>query len=465
VLFMPLPAGWPSLERAVQAMEEAPIAAPPDDPGLGMRLRARYRASRADDYRGVSRREMRLLPFACWIEGQPDLRELEPRLVDRYWKQLLPGALRRSSRSADRWLSPLLVTYCVSFDASSIEFMAFSAALRAALDDALGPLADSMRDLSHSLDFLNPKAAPATLAQRLVAGLESPLQEHLRAMKLWSGFLGSALGLAVWRAALTRRVDERTQLNVIDRLLSWDAELPARSVKTDFRVLFAEALLATWADGRNRVPDDVKQKLVGYFLRYYGDPRDPRCLQYQYAEVSERALGVLLHWLTGDTLRGFMRLLERTADDIWQYREKFWMAYYDRGFIEEAWLALGRTAVTEAKRLAKLDQGLGYGRLEGPVSHDQSVLLLRIGDLIFSEWSHNGSLRAYRESDPNAPRLYRSAYDGALLRGAVSMDFHDGQNMNPELRHMNSDGGTWQRKARDFIRRNTNIPMEDRSIL
>jgi hypothetical protein len=45
------------------------------------------------------------------------------------------------------------------------------------------------------------------------------------------------------------------------------------------------------------------------------------------------------------------------------------------------------------------------------------------------------------------------------------MDFHDGLNQNPELRHMNSDGGTWQRKARDFIRQHTGIHLNDRDIL
>jgi hypothetical protein len=45
------------------------------------------------------------------------------------------------------------------------------------------------------------------------------------------------------------------------------------------------------------------------------------------------------------------------------------------------------------------------------------------------------------------------------------MDFHGGVNVNPELRHMNSTGGTWQRKARDFIRQQTGVFVSDREIL
>jgi len=59
-----------------------------------------------------------------------------------------------------------------------------------------------------------------------------------------------------------------------------------------------------------------------------------------------------------------MRVLEQTADDIWSYRQKFWMAYYSAGHIQEAWLALGYQAAWIAKRLQADAQGMGYGRLE-----------------------------------------------------------------------------------------------------
>lgn len=108
---------------------------------------------------------------------------------------------------------------------------------------------------------------------------------------------------------------------------------------------------------------------------------------------------------------------------------------------------------------------MGYSRLDGAAAPDQSVLLLRIGHLVFTEWSHNGALRAYHEDEPGGPRLYLSYYDADKLRGLSSMDFHYGANANPELRHMNSSGGTWQRKARDFIQRHTGLYISDREII
>jgi hypothetical protein len=176
-------------------------------------------------------------------------------------------------------------------------------------------------------------------------------------------------------------------------------------------------------------------------------------------------MGSFLNWLTGDTLRGFMKLLQRTADDIWVHRQKFWMAYYEKGCIDEAWLALGYDAFLQASKLKSDEKGMGFGRIESGASNNQSVLLLKIGDLIFTEWSHNGSLRASHQSDEMAPNLYQNIYQGAALRSIVSMDFHYGMNVNPQLVHSNSSGGTWQRKARDFICRHTGVCLTDENIL
>jgi hypothetical protein len=74
-------------------------------------------------------------------------------------------------------------------------------------------------------------------------------------------------------------------------------------------------------------------------------------------------------------------------------------------------------------------------------------------------------LRAYKESDKNTPKLYRKTYHGTDLRNAQSIDFHDGMNLNPGLVHSHSDKGTWQRKARDFIKSNTGANMNDREII
>jgi hypothetical protein len=186
---------------------------------------------------------------------------------------------------------------------------------------------------------------------------------------------------------------------------------------------------------------------------------------FQWRGVDQAAVNLLLNWLTGDTLRAFMRILEQTADDIWRYRRTFWMAFYEAGYVEEAWLALGTDAARLAERLKGEARGVGYGRLEVGIQPNHSVLLLRIGSLVFSEWSHNGSLRAFRVNDRGAPTLYQKTYNGRELRDAVSLDFHNGENERPQLTHAASDRGTWQRKARDFIKRQTGVFLRDGDIL
>ena len=186
---------------------------------------------------------------------------------------------------------------------------------------------------------------------------------------------------------------------------------------------------------------------------------------HHWQGVSLATLNTVKRWLVGDTLRGFTRILKLTADENWLYRERFWMAYYDRGVIDEAWLALGTHAAWHAKQVFGKSISRQYGLLVSGALPKQSVLFLRIGHLVFTEWSHNGSLRACQQDDPHLPAMYQSEYHGAKVRDIESMDFHAGMNQYPQLSHMNSEGGTWQRKARDFIAKHTGVRLNDQAIL
>ncbi len=75
--------------------------------------------------------------------------------------------------------------------------------------------------------------------------------------------------------------------------------------------------------------------------------------------------------------------------------------------------------------------------------------------------------RAYKTADPNTPKLYKNRYDRDELADDRSLWMHDADadNQNPHLVHSTPRDGTWQRKARDFIRRNTGIDLRDSEIL
>jgi hypothetical protein len=462
-MFTTLPTSMPKLEEAVRLMDEVAVQEPPPMLEIGQRLRLAFQRARPSGYLELSRSEVRKLPFAYWVGNERTLQETDPELVRLYWEKYLPEALQSSPRRAKRWLNPLFFTYCEFFDPVKPEFRDFASRLLRAIQSAQGLLADKLREMHRLHSFFSPSDAPSRLANLFFLDQDMPIDARMTDLLLWPRFVVSGMGYAIFKSGLSLPGERFKEGQTIFRLMDWNKRLPAPVVKTDMRVAFADAMLQHW--GRQKPADTVKSVLIEFFVRVYGDPRFESHRQFQWQGVSPQAMGTFLNWLTGDTLRGFMKLLQRTADDIWMHRQKFWMAYYEKGCIDEAWLALGQDALWEAKRLLVDEKGMGYGQLDGGATSNQSVMFLKIGDLVFTEWSHNGSLRAYREGHEHTPRLYQTSYHGADVRSAVSMDFHDGLNMNPGLVHSHSDKGTWQRKARDFIRGKTGVNMNDWEIL
>jgi hypothetical protein len=451
------------LEAAVLQMDGVALKPPPPIVEIGKRLRLAFVRSKPVGYSDLSHSELRKLPFAYWLAAEPSLEKTDPELLRLYWTVHLPEALQSSPRRAKRWLSTLFFTYCEYFDSANPEFLDFATRFLSALQQAQGLFAEKLRGMHRTHSFFSPGDVASRLANSFFLDHQNTVDMQLADMLLWPRFVVSGLGCAVFKAGLSLPGVHYKQTQTIIRIMDWNKLLPADVVKTDLRVPFANAMLSHW--GREKPADSIKNILIDFFVRVYGDPRFSGHRQFQWHGVAPQAMGSFLNWLTGDTLRGFMKLLQRTADDIWVHRQKFWMAYYEKGCIDEAWLALGYDAFLQASKLKSDEKGMGFGRIESGASNNQSVLLLKIGDLIFTEWSHNGSLRASHQSDEMAPNLYQNIYQGAALRSIVSMDFHYGMNVNPQLVHSNSSGGTWQRKARDFICRHTGVCLTDENIL
>lgn len=451
------------LEGAVRLLEEFSISSPPPMLDIGRRLRVVYTKARATQYAELNSSDLRKLPYAYWIDSEQVLSKSDPELVKQYWEKYLPEAIKSNSRRAKRWLIPLFYTYCERFLQNHEEFELFSNQLIKILLGAEGPLVEKLKNLHIRYGFFNTSVAPENLCHLFFLSPQKSIDKLLEENSLWPSFVSTNLGFAIFRSALDLNSERMTESTTIIRLIAWSNMLPAPIVKTNLRVPFADNLLKHWI--HKKPSDSLRNALVDLFLKGYGDPRFEGNRHYEWDGVSQQAVSVLLHWLTGDTLRAFMKLLQRTADDIWRYRQKFWMAYYERGYLDEAWIALGDQASWEARKLKMDEKGMGSGSLEGGAASNQSVLLLKIGDLVFTEWSHNGSLRAYRDGDRQTPHLYRRSYNGSDLRAATSMDFHDGMNMRPELTHAHSDKGSWQRKARDFIRHHTGVYLSDVEIL
>lgn len=467
-MFAPLPAGFSKLEQVIEAMGKIDLVAPKELEDIGVRMRKLYAQARSVGYEGLSRGALRRLPYALWLTGERPLEETDSRLVQAYWDHHLPQALQHP-RTAKRWLSPLLYTYCHWFDSRMASFKAFAQRLRFALQLAQGPFSDLMRDFQAQFAWFNPDEVGPRLGRALATD-GVPLPQTLERMNLWPGFLDERISSEAFAAVLRLPNNQLEVEAMIQRVLLWSrtgaGDLPVGLARyPEHRIALAEAMVRPWL--QKQPGDAIRNRLLSYFVKHYGDPRMLSDVHqgHYWQGVSQPTINVLRRWMVGDTLRGFMRILQLTADDIWRFRERFWMAYYEKGYVEEAWLVLGSTAAWRAQQEFRHSEWAQYGTLSTGATADQSMLFLRIGHLVFMEWSHNGSLRACEQGDPSAPPLYRKEYNGNELRHVVSMDFHRGMNERPQLAHMNSEGGHWQRKARDFIAAQTGVRLNDKDII
>ena len=468
-MFALLPSGFQSLHAAVEALGKFSLAAPPQLNPIGLRMRKVYAAARADGYQHLSRGALRRLPYALWIEGQPPLTSTDPELIRAYWDHYLPSAVR-DGRAAKRWLVPLFYVYCHHFRKQEADFQDFAHRIRQALTGASGPAAERFSTLHAEQRWFSPNEVGVYLGRTIAQGAGN-VRDVLAKLELWSGFVEEPICSEAFAGALQAPDDVLSQERVIERMKSWakaDGGGPRSTPMLRYgehRVVLADGLVRPWLN--RRPADGIRHGLASFLIKHYGDPRMLTEVHagHRWQGVSPATITTVRRWLVGDTLQGFMRILQLTADEIWRHRERFWMAYYERGAIEEAWLALGSQAALHAQREFSRADWAQYGALVSGATSDQSVLFLRIGDMIFMEWSHNGSLRACAHTDANVPAMYLPEYRGEELREVASYDFHNGQNQRPELRHMNSEGGTWQRKARDFIEKHTGVRLSDKAIL
>lgn len=468
-MFAALPSSFSALDAAVEALGRFSISPPPPMESIGLRMRKLYAVARADGYQNLSRGALRRLPYALWVDGELPLSSTDPELIRVYWDQHLSAAVR-DARAAKRWLIPLFYVYCHHFQKQEAEFQDFAQRILQALVESRGPVAARLSLLHAEQRWFSPSEVGVYLGKAIVQG-PGQVRDVLARLELWAGFVEEPICSEAFAGALKAPNDVLSQEQVIERMKSW-ARADGGGTRNvpmlrygEHRIALADGLVRPWLN--QRPVDSIRHALTSFLITHYGDPRKLTQVHagHRWQGVSPATIAAVRRWLVGDTLQGFMRILQLTADEIWRHRERFWMAYYEHGVVDEAWLALGSQATWHAQQEFRRANWAHYGALVSGATSDQSVLFLRIGHMIFMEWSHNGSLRACANTDAGVPAMYLAEYRGEELREVSSYDFHNGQNQRPELRHMNSEGGTWQRKARDFIAQHTGVRLNDKAIL
>lgn len=450
--FKDFPTELPFLTKALQNLLSEPFGPPPDMRSLGQKTYDTFKEN-SNDLDLIRKRFWRHVPYAIWL-GENEGLTNSPLILKRYFEKELSNSLEDTRRPL-KWGRPLVFIYVEKFMPDDQSFINLSKHADAFFKSPKIDNSSSIVGLVRSLDLFDYKNGPKNTAFSIVESRRT-FKDWINIHELWPSFGTSPFAEAAFNEFLQSKDDLRRTNEYIDSLIEWSTNdqkthrYPSSSIK------IAEALLLPWADsGPNEV---IKSKVMGYLLHHYKDPRIAKNLWHG---VSKEALKVFISWINGRTLELFFRILQETADSIWQYRQRFWMAYFKAGHIDEAWVALGPDAAIALRKIDRSNE-LKYAKLFGSDS-SQSILLLRIGQILFCEWSHNGRLRAQRVDSALAPAMYKSYYESDDLR-FKSLDFNNELLQDPGLVHFSSQSGGWQDRARVFVQQQTGIRLSQAEV-
>lgn len=447
MMFISLPLGFPQLE-AFTRQASGGIPPPPDLSSMGERV---YRAcvnrslSELPDLRSSIKRK---IPYAMWLDRNRDIHTT--RHVVNWYYENLEGLEVDSTTRTKRLLAPMFHTYVAKFNRESRDFQYLAENLQSLAKQcgAQGSTVLRLSELQDRFDFFQPDRVGTSVAKAFLASANDTwsVDRWFESIGLWAGFKSSTLGIEIYLGALRLPTETyRTKKNV-DVLIRWTEGL-GKILSSDTKARLASALLKPWV---SEDPDPELKKQIGDFC--VSTLGDPRFEGFAWTQVDENSRAVILRWLTGRTLDIFFDVLRHTADTIWRHRQDFWSDYYKRGYISEAWAVLG----PDAHRYVRSKfQGadLSYGRLSGQYDEAQSVLMMRMGDLLFCEWSHNGKLRVAPMETKGLPTMYKKTfYDATELRfDSLPFRSHTGVD-HFGLTHFQSESRGWQTTAARFIR-------------
>ncbi len=203
------------------------------------------------------------------------------------------------------------------------------------------------------------------------------------------------------------------------------------------RPYLANALLRPYGNGN---PDKAESdKIVEFLTSIIGDPR---IHPGRWSPMPD-AEAVMLRWLTEQTLRQFLDIVDRVADrNMWRYRRKFWEAVHARGLIDTAWVVFDSDGANEAR--ARFGRDTKFGRFSDHVETGQAALMLEMGSSLVVEWSHNGRCHIWSDKT-EGPKLFNNTYSPKDLRASRSGNVETDRIFSQG--HRPTDGYTWQGKV------------------
>ena len=124
--------------------------------------------------------------------------------------------------------------------------------------------------------------------------------------------------------------------------------------------------------------------------------------------------------------------------------------------ISDAWVVLGTTVARDAKRFFQGESN-AYGRFSrgSGVKSVHAALIMRIGDLVVTEWNHHGKYRVWLEGNPGIPAFYQASYSRDNLVRSPTF----------EASHFGAEKGRWQQKLAEKIAEWTGVKVTHREYM
>lgn len=246
---------------------------------------------------------------------------------------------------------------------------------------------------------------------------------------------------------------------------------PGQKLSRSTSVYILEPLMKWFTRGDlSEIP--LQEQVQNILIESFGDPRMlggrnswPDLYMDQDGSAKQICLDTLTGWLTKDTLRLFFKAIEKTAETIdnrnspalkhWTERKAFWERYLDEGYINKAWVVLGKNISSQLDTTAgdRAFEGVSYGQFS---IADNAVIIMQIGQsATVVEWSHNGRVWVCEKSHPNAPTMFlTTTYADRELRHPRHIDDVTG------IQHDNSK--QWRHKLDTALNELTGIELKSR---
>lgn len=395
----------------------------------------------------LSRRQVR---EASWCLWHKDTRLAQQPVVLNAILEAVSAAARPSA------FNSLATAFADYFDQGMAGMDAVSSCLQRLADRWDTPWARLHRDYS----FFDARIGPDRLAAAVIAQ-DRPAPDIIRGYDI--GTMGAKGGYV--RAVTISLLDQLANGGEPNHLLRLEKveryALGSRGEPSFDGMLgkIAEALLKPF--GQSQPERTLRDRFLSLLLRLLGDPR-LKSHKHNWLSVPDTLVRLVRSWLSEQSLRQFLDVVDEISDEkMWDYRRAFWEGIYNYykecGVGIEAWVAFGKKGSARARQsfgdeatfatLERLSTSDKY------VSPEHAVLLIRIGDVMVTDWNQNGKCHIWSSCHQDgAPILYKNEYDSREVQ-IFSGRGHYETDTELSWGHGGSETLSWQSKIAGRLER------------